>query len=74
MKTYTLIKRRNGRETKIEGTLPELIEYFSYTLKCGNSWNKKVNTNPKSVKTLIKSLDLSYDETEGIRKSFVDLG
>jgi uncharacterized protein YqgV (UPF0045/DUF77 family) len=72
-KTYKLIKRRSGRETIIEGTLEELIEYFQYTLEVGASYNKKIKTNPKTIKTFITYLDLALDEKEGIRKTYVEL-
>lgn len=45
-----------------EGTLSELIKAYGYTLECGKSWehekgNKKINTQPKSIKTLVKNLN-----------------
>jgi hypothetical protein len=45
-----------------EGTLEELIRAYSYTLEVGESWqnekgNKKVNTNPRSVKSLVDNLN-----------------
>ena len=43
-------------------TLPELVEYHQYTLECGRSWqhekgNKKINCNPKTIKSLITNLN-----------------
>ena len=43
------------------GTLDELIQAYSYSLEVGASWshekgNKKINQNPKSVKTLVTNL------------------
>lgn len=45
-----------------EGTLEELIKAYSYTLEVGASWqhekgNKKINRQPKSVKTLVNNLN-----------------
>jgi hypothetical protein len=42
--------------------LEELIKYFGYTLETGKSYeyekgNYKINTNPKSAKTLISNLN-----------------
>lgn len=66
-KTYKImIKRyRFGGEASVryeEGTLEELIKYFSYTLEVGESWqhekgNKKINCNPKSAKSLVTNLN-----------------
>ena len=65
MKKYAIEKYRKGRATVIEGTLDELTQYFSYTLLCGNSWNRKINRNPKSGAALVKALNQSVDETQG---------
>ncbi len=61
-KEFTIIKERRGKETEITGTLEYLIGYFSYTLEVGESWqhergNSKINTNPKSVKSLVDNLN-----------------
>jgi hypothetical protein len=65
MKEYTIIKTHRGREREITNTLPELIDYFSYTLLCGNSWNSKIPTNPKTIKSLVSALNRSVKETQG---------
>ena len=44
------------------GTIDELIETHKYTLECGQSWehepgNSKINTHPKTVKTLVNMLN-----------------
>jgi hypothetical protein len=62
MKEYTVIISRRGKEREVTDTIPNLIQYFSYTLKVGQSWehekgNKKINTNPKSIKSLIDNLN-----------------
>jgi len=61
-KEFTIIKERRGKETEITGTLEYLIGYFKYTLEVGESWqhergNSKINTNPKSVKSLVDNLN-----------------
>jgi len=61
-KEFTIIKERRGKETEITGTLEYLINYFSYTLEVGESWqhekgNSKINTNPKSGKSLVDNLN-----------------
>lgn len=50
------------REYFSEGTLEELIEHHSYTLMVGKSYqhekgNKKINTCPKTVKSLVTQLN-----------------
>jgi hypothetical protein len=64
-KQYKVIKTKFGRgETRTyeqTGTLEELIEAYGYTLECGQSYqhekgNKKINCNPKSIKTLVTNL------------------
>ena len=64
-KTFVIKKIRRGTATFIEGTLEYLINYFSYTLECGHSWNYKINKNPKTIKGLVKALDQSVQETQG---------
>ena len=60
-KRFKIIKTNSRRSYETEGTLSELIEAFSYTLECGASWqhekgNKKINKQPKSIKTLVTNL------------------
>lgn len=63
MKTYTIIKSdRNKPDSEVTDTLENLIQYFSYTLEVGKSWehekgNKKINKNPKTIKSLITNLN-----------------
>lgn len=63
-KIYTVISTRVRTNSSItfEGTVPELIEKFAYTLECGASYshekgNKKINRNPKSIKSLVSNLN-----------------
>jgi len=65
-KKFTLIQHRRGREREIGPyTLEELIKYFSYTLEKGNSWDRKVNRNPKNINSLINNLDKAEDAATG---------
>ena len=55
-------RSRNGRTTKFQGTIDELVQCFSYTLECGASYahekgNKKINRNPTTIKSLISNLN-----------------
>ena len=67
MKTYTILKTRTRNNTTSEstGTLEELSKDFGYTIECGNSWNSKINRNPKSIKGLVSALNKSVQETQG---------
>lgn len=61
MKKYQITKSNYRSTYTQEGTLPELIQAYSYTLECGASWqhekgNKKINKQPKSIKSLITNL------------------
>ena len=68
MSTYTIILQRSGPvhndEREVSGDLPYLLKYFSYTLECGNSWNKKINRYPKTIKSFVSNLQKSYEEKE----------
>lgn len=71
-KTYTIRTTRTDyrgnrpdRVNEYTGTLPELIESFSYTLEIGNSWNKRISRSPKTINTLVSHLQMSYEEKEG---------
>jgi len=64
-KTYKVENYHRGRKSIVEGTLAYLIDYFGYTLECGNSWNPKINRQPKTIKSLITNLNNSYSETMG---------
>ena len=79
MKTYTIVSRRCGpvhnNEREVTGTLEYLLQYFSYTLECGASWNSKINRYPKTIKSFLKNLQASYEEKEAscYNRTFVEL-
>ena len=68
MKLYTIVIRRSGPvhndEREVTRDLAGLIEYFSYTLEVGASWNNKINRNPKTIKSFLTNLQNSYEEKE----------
>lgn len=73
-KVYTVIKTHRGKEREITGTMEELIKYFKYTLDSGYSWNHKINTNPKTGKSLVTQLNKCVDELQGgYSRDFYDL-
>lgn len=60
--SFSSVNTRKPREYVYSGTIDELIKTYSYTLDCGKSWehqagNAKINTNPRSGKTLVKNLN-----------------
>ena len=65
--TYT--RPYSGRSyTSRPLTLEEAIDYYGYTLECGASYAhqrgaKKVNRNPKTIKSLITSLNNASTNT-----------
>jgi len=74
-KTFKVKKYKGNQEIIFEGTLDKLInEVFSYTLDCGCSWNHKINRHPKTINSLIKAINQSYNEIEGgFTRSYVEL-
>jgi hypothetical protein len=59
---FTIVVHRRGNEKDVSGTIPELIEYFGYTLEVGQSWqhekgNKTINRNPETIEELVKNLN-----------------
>ena len=66
-KVYTVKTSKYGRgrtrTTEHTGTLEELIAYYRYTLESGNSYNPKINTNPKTIRGFVSALEKSLEET-----------
>lgn len=59
--TYTRPYTGRSYETDPK-TVEEAVKYFGYTLECGASYehergNKKINRNPKTIKSLITNLN-----------------
>ena len=64
--TVNIVKRSSfggeSRTRTTSGTLPELLEYFGYTLEVGQSYEhergrKKINMNPKNIQSLVDNLN-----------------
>ena len=66
-KVYTVKTSTYGRgrtrTTEKTGTLEELVAYYRYTLESGNSYNPKINTNPKTIRGFVSALEKSLEET-----------
>jgi len=64
----TKTKHREGRIYLQDGTLPELVYTFKYTLECGQSYqhekgNRKINCNPKNINSLITNLNRAINNS-----------
>ena len=64
--TVNIIKRSSfggeGRTRTTSGTIPELLEYFGYTLEVGKSYERergryKINMTPKNINSLVDNLN-----------------
>lgn len=67
IKLIALIDPRLGWRTLWVGTLAQMTKAFSYTLECGNSWNRKIKTADqiKNIQSLVINLNKSVDEIQG---------
>ena len=65
VKVYELKQSYKDREKIVSGTLDELLKYYSYTFEVGYSWDKKINKNPKTIKSFVSNLKKSFDVKEG---------
>lgn len=66
-KTYIVHKYygRSSRDYYYKGTLPQLVDCFGYTLEAGNSWNPRIPTKPKNIRSLMSALEKIVQETQG---------
>ena len=60
-KIYKIEKTKRDRTYNQVGTLEQLVNAYGYTLEVGESYqheqgNRKINRNPKSIKTLVSNL------------------
>lgn len=59
---FICVKQHHNNHTTLWcGTLQALIRVFSYTLKCGHSRRSSINMNPRGLKSLVSSLNKSYN-------------
>jgi hypothetical protein len=60
--TETIYYMNRTKTYTHEGTLEDLIKYSKYTFEIGQSYNPKINTNPKTIKGYISNLKKSLEE------------
>ena len=75
MKKYYVLRYGHGCYTIWYGTLEQLIDAFSYTLEIGNSWDKRINKNPKTIKSFISNLNRAFaiKEAKCYDRSYVEI-
>lgn len=49
----------------LESTLKELIEATRYTFEVGQSYNRKINLAPKTIKSFISNYEKALEEKQG---------
>lgn len=64
----THVNPRGIRHSSRPLTVADAVEYYSYTLEAGASWqhergNKKINRNPKNINSLINNLTNSVNNS-----------
>lgn len=69
-KVYTIKHTRmtTGTERTQTGTLADLIDAYSYTLKCGKAYehergNAKINMSPRTVESLVTNLNRAINNS-----------
>ena len=76
-KVYILHKHeyrmRGTRDTDWIGTIDQLRDAFGYTLEIGNSYNRSINKNPTTARSLETNLNKSYDVEYGSTYSSVSV-
>ena len=67
-KVYLLkTSKDNGygnKERHVHGTVEQLTKYFGYTLEVGNSIDRRINRQPKTIASLVSNLRKAYDAKE----------
>ena len=53
------------RTYTLEGTLEELLEATRYTFEVGQSYNRKINLAPKTIKSFISNYEKALVEKQG---------
>lgn len=68
-KIYEVTKSIYGmgctRTYTLKGTLEELIEATRYTFEVGQSYNRKINLAPKTIKGFISNYEKALEEKQG---------
>ena len=63
--TKTIYGMARTRTYTLPGTLEELIEATRYTFEVGQSYNRKINLAPKTIKGFISNYEKALEEKQG---------
>lgn len=63
--TKTIYGMARTRSYTLKGTLEELIEATRYTFEVGQSYNRKINLAPKTIKGFASNYEKALEEKQG---------
>ena len=63
--TKTIYGMTRTRTYTLKGTLEELIDDTRYTFEVGQSYNRKINLAPKTIKSFISNYEKALEEKQG---------
>ena len=63
--TKTIYGMARTRSYTLKGTLEELIDATRYTFEVGQSYNRKINLAPKTIKGFISNYEKALEEKQG---------
>ena len=63
--TKTIYGIARTRTYSLKGTLEELIEATRYTFEVGQSYNRKINLTPKTIKGFVSNYEKALEEKQG---------
>lgn len=63
--TKTIYDMARTRTYSLKGTLEELIEATRYTFEVGQSYNRKINLAPKTIKGFVSNYEKALEEKQG---------
>lgn len=63
--TKTIYGIARTRTYSLKGTLEELIEATRYTFEVGQSYNRKINLAPKTIKGFVSNYEKALEEKQG---------
>ena len=82
--TVNITRYRHGRDDQTRstsGTIPELLDYFGYTLEVGKSYERergryKINMNPRNINQLVDALNkaASNGAANGAASTYYSVG
>lgn len=73
--TKTIYGMVRTRTYTLKGTLEELIEATRYTFEVGQSYNRKINLSPKTIKGFVSNYEKALEEKQGcpVKVTYVEV-